>query len=370
MVVRLNNDAMKKVLYLVLIITNNLFSQNLVINPSFEDFECIQGRTGANFTETGGWSAGNMSSPDFYNPNCKIQPSTSGIRFQKARHGNNYAGIIVFDMEGRRYREYLQGTLKNKLIVGKSYYICFNVSLKDPCSRPISDLNLIFSTSKIDKKRTRGKIRSKSIYELAKVENIIYQDTTNWMQISGEYVANGGESNFTIGNFKDAFRTHYEKLDHHMQRQDVTTFYFVDDISVIEIPKEYQLNRNDSTLFTRDFYLSNSPLLNEVLDLNVLTFAPKSSTLVFDKNQVKYMVNYLLVNPFLNFEIKLDCYYQAEKFTQLKLIQARTESIKLFLVSNGISSNRVYFESTLNECMSCSDSTQISLKFTENIYYF
>ena len=52
---------------------NILLSQNLVPNPSFEDFvSCLQknGRPGANFDIDTNWSCPNETSPDFYSSKC------------------------------------------------------------------------------------------------------------------------------------------------------------------------------------------------------------------------------------------------------------------------------------------------------------
>jgi gliding motility-associated-like protein len=82
-----------------------------------------------------------------------------------------------------------------------------------------------------------------------------FTDTLNWVKISGQFIANGGEQYLTIGNFKDG--THLKKtyistnfiqgacatLPNYIYR----TYYNIDNVSLYELPTP-QLQTNAITI--------------------------------------------------------------------------------------------------------------------------
>jgi hypothetical protein len=54
------------------------------------------------------------------------------------------------------------------------------------------------------------------------------------VQISGTYIANGGEKYFTIGNFKDDANTLIDSINNNVPQSRYVSYLFIDDVSVID----------------------------------------------------------------------------------------------------------------------------------------
>ncbi|MCW5919523.1 MAG: T9SS type A sorting domain-containing protein [Bacteroidetes bacterium] len=75
-----------------------------------------------------------------------------------------------------------------------------------------------------------------TIYNLSYVPQIIntngiIYDTLNWTQISGTFVAGGGEKFITIGNFNDDANT---VLDSNTYANQPAVYFYIDDVSVVD----------------------------------------------------------------------------------------------------------------------------------------
>ena len=67
--------------------------------------------------------------------------------------------------------------------------------------------------------------------------NPVITDTLNWIKVSGIYIAQGGEKYITIGNFFDNAHTYEDTLN--AQSQYIEAYYYIDDVSVLEINSSY-----------------------------------------------------------------------------------------------------------------------------------
>jgi gliding motility-associated-like protein len=66
--------------------------------------------------------------------------------------------------------------------------------------------------------------------------NTIISDTLNWVQIQGQFSANGTERFITIGNFRTDANTNSSQVKPlNLPPNQITAYYYVDDISVVEI---------------------------------------------------------------------------------------------------------------------------------------
>ena len=85
----------------------------------------------------------------------------------------------------------------------------------------------------------------------------ILSDTLNWVQINGEFYANGGEKYITIGNFKDDAHTAF------IQNTNGTwiySYYYIDDVSVIYCDVDAGLNETA----IKDFTIAPNPASDKV----------------------------------------------------------------------------------------------------------
>ncbi|MBA3649334.1 MAG: T9SS type A sorting domain-containing protein [Chitinophagales bacterium] len=216
---------LKKILFFFIAIHsfNVGISQNLVPNPGFEDtVQCPLYGGPIEFAK--GWINPTHYSPDYLN-SCAMNVPNNYYGIQNAHTGIAYAGIIghtFIDL-----REYIQTKLLDSLQNGKYYKVDFFVSLAEGSPYAINQIGVCFS---------KFPIASDNLFYLPYVPQIennqsnFLKSETDWMKISGSFIAQGGEQYITIGNFrndamtdtmavKDSFWVDY-------------SYYYIDDVSV------------------------------------------------------------------------------------------------------------------------------------------
>lgn len=220
------------------------FSQNLVMNPSFEETkECsyLIGQFGKNVQD---WQSPTFGSTDLFN-NCskaqnRIPNNYQGNQFVK--FGENYAGCYFYS--NKNYREYIQGNLLKKLEKDKKYVVSFYISLSEKSDLAIENIDFVLSENKfsflIDQHVSSGKLKHiKGDYQLFEIENNrAYTNKEQWIKITKEIVASGYESYITIGNFKSNSKT--ETLQKTYKLNDKIAYYYIDMVAVEPSEKNRQ----------------------------------------------------------------------------------------------------------------------------------
>ena len=209
-------------------------AQNLVLNPSFEDTIAC---TGTYAMQCKYWYWATYGSPDYFSEQPDIFCGTSyvpqsGVGYQYARTGIAYVGLAVFtehiNPNQINRREYVGGELSDTLKQGHEYCVSFYVSVAEKCKYVTDGIGLYLSVdSAVDYTINTNLSFVPQISNLA--GNIIY-DTLNWVQISGTYIANGGEKYLTIGNFNDDINTLVDSTSGTL----MGTYLFIDDVSVVD----------------------------------------------------------------------------------------------------------------------------------------
>ena len=209
------------------------YSQNLVSNSSFENKTncpsheaewsyCIDWYTPTNIAS--------FSTPDYYNScdtgiHCSVPNNMAGYGFQRAKAGNAYMGILAYTTIPNA-REYLYNKLSKKLDTNQHYYISLYVSLSNPSMKAISTIGVFFSSN--DTIPYKNKMLSVEAIVENPSSNLL-NDTLNWIKISGDFIAKGGEQFLVIGNFRD---------DSHSGLQNTgfgfgdVAYYYIDDVCV------------------------------------------------------------------------------------------------------------------------------------------
>ena len=222
------------VIFLFLVSKTN--AQNLVLNPSFEDTIACPTTTAIPM-QCEYWYTANIGSPDYFSEQpdifCGTSPvPLSNVGYQYARTGVAYVGLApffttIFPSYVDR-REYIGGILSDTLKQGHEYCVSFYVSVADEMKYVIDGMGLYLSVdSAVDYTINTNLSFVPQISNPA--GNIIY-DTLNWVQISGTYIATGGEKYLTIGNFKDDANTMIDSTSSTAN----SAYYFIDDVSVID----------------------------------------------------------------------------------------------------------------------------------------
>ena len=207
---------------------------NLVPNPSFESYVNCPGTFGQ-FYECVGWSMPNAGTSDLFNvcsptgfPSVSVPTNTIGV--QNPQDGVGYAGIIPYSA-APDYREYLQAPLSSPLVNGNTYTVSFWVSLGDTSSIAIDRIGAHFPVGPI------GPLFSNTtLLVTPQVESPAFTYLTNstgWTQISGSFVAAGGEDHIVIGSFRDDASTNTVPGPSVWPGG---SYYYVDAVSVEVVP--------------------------------------------------------------------------------------------------------------------------------------
>lgn len=229
-----------------------VFSQNLVLNPSFENYtSCPAGPT--EFTKCVDWDdtnsgADSCSSPDLFNTCCTspipLFPPPVGVPLnllgsQNARTGNGYAGIILreaFALMGCNiipgtpaYREYLQGRLSSPLVAGTEYCVEFYISLAGNVKWGTNQIGVYFSPTQVQYEFCTQS-HPLNVTPQLEYSGAALMDTSTWVLLSWNYTAVGGEQYIVIGNFKNDANS--PLTDSNCGSMNPYCYYYIEDVSV------------------------------------------------------------------------------------------------------------------------------------------
>ncbi|HMU78411.1 MAG TPA: hypothetical protein PKA86_11380 [Bacteroidia bacterium] len=189
------NRMRLKLLILFVFISLSGYSQNLVLNPSFEDtLPCNQINNPPSLT-CYPWFMPTNGSTDYFTQNatCGVDGfvPVNMFGYQYARTGIAYCGLGVWSRSQLipHYREYLEGILMDTLKIGHTYCVSFYVVNANITRFFSSDIQLYFSQDSAINYMTNYVMNFTP--QITNNNGIIY-DTLNWTQISGTYVAGGG----------------------------------------------------------------------------------------------------------------------------------------------------------------------------------
>ena len=229
-----------------------LNAQNLVLNPSFENY-CLCKFTGQDISHSPNipdgvldWFSPTLGSPDYFTADSTAVPYTV-FGFQVPHTGKAYCGLMVFNAGYPEYREYLETELIQPLIAGHNYCVKFYVSLANGSGYASGSIEAGFAPS-FDMNQSTSVSELKGFdVQVANAQNNLITDTANWTMVSGIYHATGGEKVLTIGNFYSDVNTTREVIDPAQQFSGYP-YYFIDDVSVTDLNITINALGHDTTL--------------------------------------------------------------------------------------------------------------------------
>ncbi len=229
-------------LFLFLFISTYSYSQNLVMNPSFEgDTNIICQRGGFEDGDVPYWSQ--LYSGDYFTKKCCCP-----LKYKSPRSGYGFVGIYtasnyIVPGTGIRYsaREYLIGKLSEPLLPNIQYNVSFWVKPSNNIYEAIeswtsSNISLAFV-------KDTAEIRLSNIqeYSLRKLPEHITNDKGDIMEyvdytkVEGCYKAQGGEKYIVIGNFRnDSFTTLVPLTTKSISFNNLA-FFLIDDVMVEKV---------------------------------------------------------------------------------------------------------------------------------------
>jgi len=253
----------KPVCFIVLlyfIFSNTSFcQQNLVYNGDFEEYSsCPEYETGPfqnpqEIEKCIGWSTPTYGTSDYFNI-CATNPTitipSNSLGEQLPFSGDAYLGGFFTSFNGGAgsdgysgimWWEYIQGKLIKPLIEGNTYKISMEISLAEYSDLMINEVGAYFSSTPVSTNNTSSlNLVPQCVFQ----KSDYFADTLNWMHLETTFVANGNEQFLTIGNFNNNLTTDtLRRYDcEPMLVNPYASYFYIDDVELIEIPFEVSLS--------------------------------------------------------------------------------------------------------------------------------
>lgn len=211
-------------------------AQNLVLNPSFEDYDsCVLDAGEFSNSVVNHWMNPTIASPDCYNF-CSVNPAchpynAAGSQWQLPRTGNGTAGIIpiVVFAGATPSGEFIEGALISPMIKDSIYCVKFFLSLQDDYKLAVDQFGMYLSNTPV----TSSTYFIGHTPQLQSAAGQFFTDTANWMKWQSTYKAEGGERYFVIGNFKPFEETNtIMPFGPSGTFWDSISYYYIDDVSI------------------------------------------------------------------------------------------------------------------------------------------
>jgi len=318
-----------------------LLSQNLIQNPSFEQYEACPARLGNFETDVAHWSTPTKGSTDYFNSCSTIMGTPENFNgTQPADFGKGYAGLYLYAPDD--YREYIQVPLVQTLEKGKTYQVSFYVSLAERSDFAVKDFGVLFSKDKLDLniKKELSKMHMYKIvgntYNFMEIGTTnFYRDTRDWVVVSTRFVAKGIENYMIIGNFKNNAGTRKFKIKKGAKQG---AYYYLDMVSLKPAQSTPSIVNSspETDLVAENYELDKIHIFKSVL-FNFDEFKLLDSA----KTDVKKIYNYLDVNKSL--QITVDGHTDnigTISYNQY-LSDKRCSAVAQYLIELGLSEDRI-----------------------------
>jgi len=237
------------------------YSQNLILNPSFEQYDSCTNYVG-NIDVVQNWGNGNIITPDYYNT-CNSFPvgiPSNYLGYQVAQDGQGYVGIGLVNPINAR--ESFQGKLSEPL--ESNIYYCFEmyISIADSVAFAIDEIGIYFSPDTIIP--TDFTLNNNSLPYQMHLDVSAFSDTSNWHLVTGGYQATGSEGYFLVSFFSTNLT--WTKLSN--VSDDSVTYYYFDNFNLYKC--------SPPTVVIPDVFTPNNDGIN---DLFYITYLPEGSIL-------------------------------------------------------------------------------------------
>jgi len=252
-------------------------SQNLVLNPGFEDYWYLPelySKEDTFFCKN--WNTYNINAADYFHTQSKdsVHSVPNNIDgFHPAHTGKAYVGIASFNWQG--YIEYVTGTLSEPLKEGKTYKVSYYTQYAGNISQfYISVLGAYFTKksnffylAKSDpffKEMLKPDIKA----HIKNNENNFLNNDSTWILISGNYKAKGGEKYITIGVFyEDNFNLELSDklLSIELSKKKRDKLYFKNQ-EILKLNPNYKENKFISDFAGVAYYFIDDVSVEEVKD--------------------------------------------------------------------------------------------------------
>lgn len=175
------------------------------------------------------------------------------------------------DLNNNSYRSYIQVPLTNTLLDGLEYHVSMHILLNNQCNYAVKELGMYFSPDSI----WQANFQFLNLSPQYEQNSDYLSNKTDWVQISGSFIANNNFNYLIIGNFNDNSNT--SLLEVSSWGDDIAQ-YFIDEVCVSRSADDCQ-----SPVLSTDFiiYESKARVLIKTVDAMGRECIPQSGELLF-----------------------------------------------------------------------------------------
>jgi hypothetical protein len=228
--------------------------QNLVPNGDFEQYIGCPDWPGQ-IDSALFWFRPTNSPTSYFNqcsPNVYGNVPVNYFGFQYAHSGVAYGGIQCWNFNSF-WRDYLEVPLTSTLISNQCYHLEMYLNIANECEYTSDAIGVYFSDTAMT--------GLPWAYLLNFVPQIdvnmgLNTDTLNWIQITGNFTANGGENYIIIGNFKNDAQTTSFLFNNLGLSQ--YSFFYIDDVSLSPCSGMEEQNSNTKII------IYPNPIMNKL----------------------------------------------------------------------------------------------------------
>jgi hypothetical protein len=244
-----------------------LHAQSIVANPGFDVNVSCPNQIGQ-IDKADGWSVWG-GTPDYFHscanatfPNFGTPTNNRGYR--TPRSGDAYIGLFTHSVFAANGREFVGRALSTPMQPGITYYVSFYVCKADVevLGHSTNNIGVRFSTVPYSLVNPDTALNNAHVWS-----NAIVDDTTNWVKISGSFVADSAYTFIGIGNyFSDAATTIIPGT-----AQSNYAYYLIDDVCVSQFMETCEVLTSRKE-FVNDFICEVFPNpTTTMLNLNFLS---------------------------------------------------------------------------------------------------
>lgn len=213
------------------------FSQNLIKNSSFEDYQECPNSLGTFGKNVNSWSSPTSGTTDYFNTCSKVMSAPENFNgIQYTKDGEAYAGLYFYAPGD--YREYIQVSLKQKLRADKEYTLSFYISLAEGSDFAVKDFGVVCSykpiSVKTKKELSKGRlysVKGNRFHSFEINHPKFHEDKSDWLRVTTSFVAKGYEKYLIIGNLRNNKLT--RKVQTRRKETKKGAYYYIDKVSLI-----------------------------------------------------------------------------------------------------------------------------------------
>ena len=314
------------------------FCQNLIKNPSFEDYTECPNALGTFDNHVKNWSIPTQGTTDYFNTCSTVMGAPenfNGVQYPK--FGVAYAGLYFYAPAD--YREYIQVALKRKLQKDKTYHLSFYISLAEGSDFAVKDFDVVMSFKPVKvstrKHLSLGKLyqQKDNRFQLLKISHSYFnEDKSVWIKVQTTFKAKGFERYLILGNLKSNEAT--RKVQTKRKESKKGAYYYIDMVSLTA-------NRQDQNF---------EKIIAQEIDMTTDTlYTFKNIHFDFDQfnissqaeNELKIIKVFLLNQPDLKIEIHGHTDAIGNETYNYKLSERRAQAIATYFKNVGIGADRI-----------------------------